>query len=81
MKKRTIVTMIVLAISIIFFPVLSHAQQEEPPCVSCGEENEPIQISYGEHTCNCNISPVTDVDTFHCQRRAGNESCSMLADS
>jgi len=45
------------------------AQPEQ--AVDCDEINDPFDISYGQHTSGCTISPAADLDSFDFQGVAG----------
>ena len=63
---------VVLALGIMFMPGLSMAEQIEPT-VSCNEGSEPVGISYGDRTTDCDIDPPTDLDRFEFCGTAGDE--------
>ena len=60
---QSISWVIVLTLTLVFFPFLVQADQPEP-FVECVEGQEPTPINYGEHTNNCQIDNITDMDRF-----------------
>ena len=67
MMKRATITLsrtIVMLIIFILFPLLSQAQQVERPCFTCNEGINPIEVTYGDHACECRIDDDFDQDRF-----------------
>jgi hypothetical protein len=52
----------VLSVTFILVPCLTHAVCEDEPEVACSETT--LLLKYGDHTSECIISPIADVDTF-----------------
>jgi len=46
------------------------AQQPESP-IACDEGNEPVELSYGDHTVDCEIGDAVDLDRFSFQGAVG----------
>ena len=67
---KKVVALLILGSALM--PALSPAAQAESP-VDCIEGEEPLDLTYGEHTTNCAINPATDLDRFEFCETAGDE--------